>query len=888
MSEESSCHGAVERLLTRLYRSGLVKSLELSYEDIADTVWLALQMGVVETKTEEEKDNSQQRKDQVTINDSEETTGKSNLGTDSTIKVYSQDLINQDSDTGIGTKGLPFQVPAAPSLQNKLSISRALRPLMRKVPSTIKTILDPEATVTQIAERDIWLPVTKPEPERWLDLELVVEESPSSFLWAETIDELQKLLQNHGAFRTVRFWSLLSTDNDSLQLTRRRKGGGKSSCYHSYRELIHSDGRGLILLVSDCVSRIWQQGKIHRWLHKWSNKVPTAIMQLFPERLWQSSELGLGYKLQLSAFTPGVPNSALVLPSLWEELKGEEILKLPVITLEDISLRQWSKVLAGRGNSQTLGFVFDMEFVLKQVKKSEMKQLTTDKSQEVLGLAEELVDRFLATASPIAQRLAGLMAAAPVSLPVVNIIQQEFFPHKSTPVNVAEVFLSGMIQRTNATKTVHNPQYDFVPGVRKVLNQATRLGETENVLDVLSSHIADNLGLSIKSFTALLSNHQNFTPEQQEEILPFAEVTIEVLKNLGGEYADFAQEVAPNITVSPPPKPIPNKINQQSLEPERRNCIFKVATIEILETHTFEFYVATLEQESRFFGLSNSWVINRQKQKSTGIVEVIEPGIELELMEIPHGNFTMGAPSSEKDSRNSERPQHQVTVSSFFIGKYPVNQAQWKAVAGLPKVNHDLKADPSEFKGDNLPVEGVSWYDAVEFCDRLNRFVHRSKSSKRQYRLPTEAEWEYACRAGTTTPFHFGETITPKLANYNANYTYGAAPKGIYREKTTPVGSFDVANSFGLYDMHGNVWEWCLDDWHKNYEGAPTDGSAWFDENNNLYQKSGRAVLRGGSWFDNPGYCRSAYRNVNYGAERDVIFDIIGFRVVCAFGRALK
>ncbi len=191
------------------------------------------------------------------------------------------------------------------------------------------------------------------------------------------------------------------------------------------------------------------------------------------------------------------------------------------------------------------------------------------------------------------------------------------------------------------------------------------------------------------------------------------------------------------------------------------------------------------------------------------------------MIEIPTGTFSMGAPGQELDSNNTERPQHKVTVPSFYMGRYPVTQAQWKFVATLPQVNKKLDPNPSGFEGDNRPVERVSWYDAVEFCDRLSRHT------KRQYRLPSEAEWEYACRAGTKTPFHFGGTITTDLANYNGNETYGQGPKGVDRQKTTEVGSFGVANNFGLYDMHGNVWEWCLDDWHNDYTDAPTDGSAW-------------------------------------------------------------
>ena len=171
-----------------------------------------------------------------------------------------------------------------------------------------------------------------------------------------------------------------------------------------------------------------------------------------------------------------------------------------------------------------------------------------------------------------------------------------------------------------------------------------------------------------------------------------------------------------------------------------------------------------------------------------------------------------------------------MTIQPFCLGKYAVTQAQWRAIAALPQINRELNPDPSGFKGDNRPVEWVSWLEAVECCDRLSRQTGRS------YRLPSEAEWEYACRAGTTTPFHFGETMTTELANYCGEDrdiggrlykgAYGVGPQGAYRQETTAVGSFAVANAFGLFDMHGNVWEWCLDHWHENYQGAPTDGSA--------------------------------------------------------------
>ena len=166
----------------------------------------------------------------------------------------------------------------------------------------------------------------------------------------------------------------------------------------------------------------------------------------------------------------------------------------------------------------------------------------------------------------------------------------------------------------------------------------------------------------------------------------------------------------------------------------------------------------------------------------------------------------------------------------------------------------------------------MKWTEVVEFCERL------SKLTGKDYRLPSEAEWEYACRAGTTTPFYFGETITTELVNYNGNYTYRNAPKGEYRKQTIPVGQFP-ANAFGLYDMHGNVWEWCADEWHQNYAGAPTDGSVWL--NGDKY----KSPLRGGCWAINPNSCRSAIRN--FYVRRDAHFSITGFRVVCDGGRTL-
>ena len=242
-------------------------------------------------------------------------------------------------------------------------------------------------------------------------------------------------------------------------------------------------------------------------------------------------------------------------------------------------------------------------------------------------------------------------------------------------------------------------------------------------------------------------------------------------------------------------------------------------------------------------------------------------GTPLEMVWIPPGEFLMGSPTYEKGRYERERPQHQVTFADgFWMGRYPVTQAQWKWVAGLRAIAQTLNTDPSEFKGANRPVEQVSWENAQEFCRRL------SLGRSQLFQLPSEAQWEYACRGGTKMPFAVGETLTTTLANYDGNYAYGQEPKGGCREGTTAVGQFP-ANRWGLQDMHGNVWEWCEDTWHDDYEGAPTDGTPWITD------KLISRPIRGGSWDSNPRYCRSASR---FKASQQLRVAHLGFRVVCS------
>lgn len=236
----------------------------------------------------------------------------------------------------------------------------------------------------------------------------------------------------------------------------------------------------------------------------------------------------------------------------------------------------------------------------------------------------------------------------------------------------------------------------------------------------------------------------------------------------------------------------------------------------------------------------------------TKVIE-LAPGVILDMVHIPAGKFTMGSP---QDEFNNEGPLHEVTLEAFYMSKCPITQAQWQAVASIPAINWELNPNPSYFsnscQSDRHPVENISWYDAMEFCDRLSVYTGQT------YTLPSEAQWEYGCRADTTTPYYFGEEITPNLVNYHNLSTF-------------PVATFP-SNNFGLYDMHGNVWEWCLDHWHDSYEGAPTNGAAWVSKGDCRF-----CILRGGSWNSASRDCRSAYRDY---FNPNCSLSYIGFRVV--------
>ncbi|MBI4748551.1 MAG: SUMF1/EgtB/PvdO family nonheme iron enzyme [Acidobacteria bacterium] len=255
---------------------------------------------------------------------------------------------------------------------------------------------------------------------------------------------------------------------------------------------------------------------------------------------------------------------------------------------------------------------------------------------------------------------------------------------------------------------------------------------------------------------------------------------------------------------------------------------------------TYQFLTVTLGPHQE--------IVSRFQKKAVCFIESLSDDVSLTMTKITGGDFWMGSKVGDPNAQESEFPRHHVTVRSFFIGVYLLTQAQWKAIMG---------SNPSRFRDDpDLPVEYVNFSEALEFCRLL------SKRTGRTYTLPTEAQWEYACRAGAATPYAFGDSLIPEIAQYQKPDLTG---------KTIPVGSLKWANAFGLYDMHGNLWEWCLDPDHENYQNAPSDDRVWSVKGNKFQ------IIRGGSWSTVADLCRSAYRGRVLPKVRS---NNIGFRVV--------
>jgi hypothetical protein len=320
-----------------------------------------------------------------------------------------------------GEKTIPLRHPDPPSLQQPLEFAKTLRPLMRRVDSGRRTILDEVETVERIAEERICIPIFKSESEPWLDLALVVDENPSMVIWGNTVKDLKQLFEHYGIFREVRIWGLTTDEQGKIKI--RVKVGHKES-FKNPQELIDPTHRRLILIVSDCVAPIWFDGTILSTLENWTKHQPMAIVQMLPDSMWLRTGLRLGASVKLVNLIPGAANRNLRIHELllWKDINLERGTKIPVLTLNREITSLWSDLVVGKYDRVMAGFVIPSASDFRpppQLPQSRVRELN----------AEQRVERFRKISSPLGRKLAGLLMAAPViTLPVVRLIQKTLLP----------------------------------------------------------------------------------------------------------------------------------------------------------------------------------------------------------------------------------------------------------------------------------------------------------------------------------------------------------------------------------------------------------------------------------------------------------------------------
>lgn len=435
--------------------------------------------------------------------------------------------------------GIPLRTPAAQSLPGALDLARAMRPLMRRVPSRTRWLLDEEATVELIArtEERIWTPIMRPAPARWLDVALVVDSGESMRVWQQLATEVQHLLERQGAFRDVRTWRLDTNSKDGKV----KLYGSSSTLERKPRELIDPTGQRLILVLTDCVSPAWKGSNLPQILREWGRSNPVALAQVLPQSLWARTSLFRAKRLRVSASLPGAPNSRLrkELSSRWWSQRLPEGMPFPVLTLEHLHVKSWSRLVAAVGGASSPAFVL-------RDGAADASGLDEASGAEPVLTPEQALEQFQANTSPVAMELARLLsAAAPLSLPVMRLVQNVMLPG-SRQVHLAEVFLGGLLRRSSRKEKMDDPeriQYDFLPGIRDLLLDRAQVPDSVQVLKTVSAYLTERFGQSL-DFPAILADPDNdLSRALAKQNRPFAVVTGKVLSRMGGRYRELAERL---------------------------------------------------------------------------------------------------------------------------------------------------------------------------------------------------------------------------------------------------------------------------------------------------------------------------------------------------------
>ncbi len=530
--------------------------LELTAQDIADILWLAYQMEKADVLGAEKPPGESKisgSSDATSPSDQRARLSEKEVEESSPVPTPSPapsgiNIHLSSNQVGSmlpeGQSGLPFRSPAVPALQNALGIARSLRPLKRQVPSRTQFLLDESATVKRVAEQGLWMPVLRPAPGRWLEVALVIDEGKSMAIWQRTVSEFCLLLERQGAFRNVRIWGLVTDADDGPAYIHTVTGitaRGKSQ--RSPRELLDPTGQRLILVVTDCVSPAWHSGAVTRSLSMWGRNNPVAIIQVLPRRLWLRTSLATAGRVGLHALFPGAPNAQLEVRQSghWFTGRHPTWLPMPIVTLESKSLATWARMITGAEDAWAQGLILEAS-VAGNGQDTHLGENILEKEVYPPLTAQECLERFHSTASPMAYQLAHLLASAPISLPIIRLIQQTMLP-QSNQVHIAEIFLSGLLEEVTPNAEETDPdyiQYDFLNGVRELLLNSVPVTHSLQVLKEVSDYVEHRIGQSF-DFRALLADPTYSEGKAiAEGSRPFATVAAKVLRRLGGKFATLA------------------------------------------------------------------------------------------------------------------------------------------------------------------------------------------------------------------------------------------------------------------------------------------------------------------------------------------------------------
>ena len=585
MTRQNSAPEPLDSFINKLGNPLAEDDLELTGEEIADILWLGLKLqefGFDSEKqgiTEDEQTDSSD--DEI---DEPETTSSKNTRVDTSnsiekspeskktkisdlpspkAPIYSLSSSYSPQDNfGNSSSNLSIKIPDPQSLKDPLDLIKSLRLLMQRVPSGRKGKLDEEATVKRIVDEENWVPVLEDELEPWLDLALVIDESQSMLIWNHYIEDLIRLFKQYGMFRELTIWGIklekTKDKNGRTQETRQFIArNGSNSRNAQPEELLDATRRRLILIASDCVADLWRKGIIFPTLQTWTAKQQVAILQMLPRVMWRKSALGLGMLVNFSNSRLGVANKELT-PSKKPPFLDEEITltHIPILSLDkeptfeiETENRQrlfkWTEMLLGKRDSLVSGYLLPPELQIEDFPALEEEQKAIDNQT-----TEQRIARFRRMTSPMGRKLASLLAAAPViRLPIVRLIQESMLP-QSDRAQLAEVFLGGLLKpkagfELDINTDPETVEYEFIDSkIRDIFVEEAPISDSIDVVNAVSRLIAEQIGVSMSNFMAMLKGKQNAHDKQQEDtIKPFAEVTARVLQKLGGNYAELANEL---------------------------------------------------------------------------------------------------------------------------------------------------------------------------------------------------------------------------------------------------------------------------------------------------------------------------------------------------------